>query len=492
MDPGELLRRTAELAEAFLAGLDERPVGRPVDLAALRTAMGGPLPADGEDPLAVVEGLARAADPGIVATAGPRYFGFVIGGSQPAALAADWLTSAWDQNAGLYAISPAAAVAEEVAGDWLVELFGLPPGTSYGFTTGATMANFTALGAARQAVLRDLGWDVEERGLFDAPAINVVVGDEAHVTVFVSLQMLGLGRGRVLRVAADGQGRMRPDALRATLAGLEGPTIVAAQAGNVNTGAFDPLPEIAAAVREHGGWLHVDGAFGLWAAVSPALRERVAGLDLADSWTTDAHKWLNVPYDSGLVFVRDAAAHRTSMTLGAAYYIETEGAERDPYNWVAESSRRARGFPIYAALRSLGRNGLAALIDRCCAHARHFAELLGGRPGITILNDVVLNQVLVRFSPPGESAASSEADAQTRDAGDAPSATADALTRDVITRVQADGTCWLGGTTWHGIAAMRISVSSWATTEADVESSAAAILRCAREAAEAHLRATPV
>jgi glutamate/tyrosine decarboxylase-like PLP-dependent enzyme len=340
------------------------------------------------------------------------------------------------------------------------------------------MANFTALAAARDALLRALDWDVEERGLFEAPAINVVVGDEAHVTIFVSLQMLGMGRARVHRVPADGQGRMRADELRKTLAGLDGPTIVVAQAGNVNTGAFDPLPDIAAAVREHGGWLHVDGAFGLWAAASPALRDRIAGLDLADSWTTDAHKWLNVPYDSGLVFVRDVAAHRTSMTLGAAYYVETEGAERDPYNWVAESSRRARGFTVYAALRSLGRDGLAALLDRCCGHARRFAELLGERPGVTILNDVVLNQVLVRFAPPGDGAADEAAIA--------------AFTRDVIARVQADGTCWLGGTTWHGMAAMRISVSSWATTEADVESSAAAILRCAREAAEAHLPATPV
>jgi glutamate/tyrosine decarboxylase-like PLP-dependent enzyme len=476
MDEGRLLRRTAELATAYLDGLDERRVGGPVDLAALRAAMGGPLPEVGEDPTAVVEALARDAEPGIVGTAGPRYFGFVIGGSQPAALAADWLTSTWDQNAGLYVISPAAAVAEEIAHGWLIDLLGLPAGTSVGFTTGATMANFTALAAARNAVLGALGWDVEERGLFEAPPINVVLGDEAHVTVAVSLQMLGLGRGRVHRVAADGQGRMRPDALRTTLAGLQGPTIVVAQAGNVNTGAFDPLPEIAPAVREHGGWLHVDGAFGLWAAAAPGLRDRIAGIELADSWTTDSHKWLNVPYDSGLVFVRDAAAHRTAMTLGAAYYIETEGAERDPYNWVAESSRRARGFTVYAALRAYGRSGLAALIEGCCAHARRFEDLLAGQPGVTILNDVVLNQVLVRFSPPGEVTADG--------------AEIDAFTKDVVTRVQVDGTCWLGGTVWHGMSAMRISVSSWVTTEADVDLSAAAILRCAGEAAEAHRQAT--
>ena len=479
MGDRELLRRTAELAEAFLDGLDDRPVGRPVDLAALRAALDGPMPAAGEEPLAVIEGLARAADPGLVATAGPRYFGFVIGGSQPAALAADWLTSAWDQNAGLYvalAGRRGRRGGRRRAGSWSCS--DCRRGRRAGSRPGRRWPTSPRSPPPVDAVLRALGWDVEERGLFDAPAINVVVGDEAHVTIFVSLQMLGLGRGRVHRVAADGQGRMRADALRATLAGLEGPTIVVAQAGNVNTGAFDPLPEIAAAVREHGGWLHVDGAFGLWAAASPALRDRIAGLELADSWTTDAHKWLNVPYDSGLVFVRDVAAHRTSMTLGAAYYVETEGAERDPYNWVAESSRRARGFTVYAALRSLGRDGLAELVDRCCGHARRFAERLAERPGVTILNDVVLNQVLVRFAPPGDGASDEAA--------------IGAFTRDVIARVQADGTCWLGGTTWHGMAAMRISVSSWATTEADVDLSVDAILRCASDAAEAHPRATPV
>jgi glutamate/tyrosine decarboxylase-like PLP-dependent enzyme len=464
-----VLDRAAELAKEYLASLSQRPVGPAVDLAALREAMGGPLPEQGEDPSAVIERLAQVADPGLVASAGPRYFGFVVGASHPAAVAADWLTSAWDQNAGLYALSPAAAVAEEVAGGWLVELFGLPPGTSCGFTTGATMANFTALAAARHAVLRSAGWDVEESGLFGAPLVNVVVGDEAHVTIFASLQMLGLGRGRVHRVAADGQGRMRPDALGETLAGLDGPTIVCAQAGNVNTGAFDPLPEIAAAARDRGAWLHVDGAFGLWAAVSPHRRHLLAGLEQADSWTTDAHKWLNVPYDSGLVFVRDAAAHRTAMTLGAAYYAETAGAERDSYNWVAESSRRARGFAIYAAMRTLGRTGVAALVDRCCELAHRMADRLAAGDGVEILNDVVLNQVLVRFSLPAA-------------AGD-PSA-ADALTRDTVARVQADGTCWLGGTSWHGMAAMRVSVSGWGTTEADIDRSAAAILRCAEAAAQ--------
>lgn len=472
-DRDALLRRTTELANDFLDRLPTRPVGGTVDLEALRAAMGGPLPDAPVDPLTVVEDLAGASEPGLFGTAGPRYFGFVIGGGVPAALAADWLTSAWDQNAGLYAISPAAAVAEEVAARWLVELFGLPQQSSVGFVTGATMATFTAIAAARHRVLQRAGWNVEEAGYVGAPPIEVVLGDEAHVTVFVSLQMLGLGRARVHRVPADDQGRMRPDALREKLSNLDtsGPIIVSAQSGNVNTGAFDPMPEIVAAVRElDNAWLHVDGAFGLWAAATPALQGLAEGLSRADSWTTDAHKWLNVPYDSGIVICADAAAHHAAMTLGASYYVETQGGERDPYNWVPESSRRARGFAIYAALRSLGRSGLAEMIERCCTHARRFADGLRGATGVAILNEVVLNQVLVRFSPPG--------------GGDDPVATDD-FTRRVIAAVQADGTCWLGGTTWHGMAAMRISVSNWSTTEEDVDLSIEAILRCAREVASA-------
>jgi glutamate/tyrosine decarboxylase-like PLP-dependent enzyme len=467
-DRRRLLGRTAELANDFLDRLPDRPVGSKADIASLRATLGGPLPDGQGDPIEVVEALAHGAGPGLVGTAGPRYFGFVVGGSLPAALAADWLTSAWDQNTGLYALSPASAVAEEVAASWLIDVFGLPEGSSVGFTTGATMASFTALAAARNRVLQRAGWNVETDGYVGAPPIAVVVSDESHVTIFVSLQMLGLGRERVHRVPTDGQGRMRADALREILDRLDGPIIVNAQAGNVNTGAFDPLPEIAAAVRgKPNAWLHVDGAFGLWAAVVPELRSQIAGLAEADSWTTDAHKWLNVPYDSGIVIVRDAAAHHASMTLGAAYYVETAGGERDNYNWVPESSRRARGFPVYAALKSLGRSGLADMIARCCGLARRMADGLRGAEGVTILNDVVLNQVLVRFAPP--------------DGGDA--AATDDFTRRVVAAVQADGTCWLGGTTWHGLAAMRISVSNWSTTEADADLSVAAILRCAREAA---------
>jgi glutamate/tyrosine decarboxylase-like PLP-dependent enzyme len=474
MSDDALLRRTTELATAYLAGVDERPVALPIGPDVLRERLGGPLPERGEEPRAVVEWLARAADPGLVASSGPRYFGFVMGGAQPAALAADWLTSTWDQNAGLFVRAPAAAVAEEVAGGWLAELFGLPPGCGVVFTSCGTMANFTALAAARHAVLGSIGWDVEERGLRGAPPVHTVASEESHPTVYGSLQMLGLGRGEVHRVPTDDQGRMRPDALVSVLAGLDGPAIVCAQAGNVNTGAFDPLSEIAAATRAHGGWLHVDGAIGLWAAAVPSLRHLTAGLELADSWTTDSHKWLNVPYDSGVVFVRDAEAHRAAMSFGdhARAQVEHVDGGRDSYDWVPESSRRARGFIVLAALRALGRAGLIDLIERCCGHARHMADRLAAAEGTEILADIVLNQVLVRFNPPGTATA----------------ADGDAFTKDVIRRVQEDGTCWLGGRVWHGKGAMRVSITSWNTTTADIDRSADAILRC-RDAAALEWRA---
>ncbi|MEX1170142.1 MAG: aminotransferase class V-fold PLP-dependent enzyme [Chloroflexota bacterium] len=477
-DGRALLTRTADMAATFLDSLEGRPVGGPVDLAALRQRMGGPLPEVGAEPVEVVEALAAAADPGLVATAGPRYFGFVIGGSLPAALAADWLTSTWDQNAGLYVISPAAAVAEEVASDWLVDLLGLPSGTSVGFVTGATMANFTALAAARHAVLAAAGWDVERRGLQGAPPVTVLTHEGTHVTVYASLQMLGLGRDgeRVRRIESDDQGRMPPDALRSALAAIDGPTIVCTQVGNVNTGAFDPLDELIPIAHERGAWVHVDGAFGIWAATVPSMQDRMRGHDQADSWSTDAHKWLNVPYDSGLVFVRDRAAHHAAMTLGAEYYVETAGGERDSYNWVPESSRRARGFAVLAALRSLGRTGLADLIERDCAHARRMADKLAAGPRVAILNEVVLNQVLVRFEGPADDAADDPSRAD---------ALGDTRTRAVIDAVQREGTCWLGGTTWRGRAAMRVSVSSWKTSAVDIDRSAATILRCLAEVDEA-------
>ena len=458
------LARAAELARAWAAGVDERPVGATASVADLRARLGGPVPAHGEDPVATVDALVEATRDGLVAAPGPRYFGFVIGGGLPAALAADWLAAAWDQNAAMYVMGPAAAVAEEVAGAWAAELFGLPTGVSAGFTTGATMASFTALAAARHALLARAGWDVERNGLFHAPELAVIVGEEAHVTIHAALQMLGLGRDRVTRVPTDGQGRMRQDALAGVLAGLDRPALVCAQAGNVNTGAFDPLPAITDLVRANGGWLHVDGAFGLWAGADPSRRHLVTGVERADSWTTDAHKWLNVPYDSGLVFTADPAAHHAAMTLGAAYYVETNGAERDPYNWVAESSRRARGFAVWAAIRSLGRDGVAELVARTCDHARRFAAGLEGTPGLRVLNEVVLNQVLVRFDDPS---------------GDP--AAGDARTDAVVAAIQADGTMWLGGSRWHGLHAMRISVSGWRTTSEDVDRCIEVIRRIAGE-----------
>jgi glutamate/tyrosine decarboxylase-like PLP-dependent enzyme len=464
MTTREMLTDVARRAADYLEALPERPVGSRATAQTMRAVLGGELPEIGAPADEVVTRLARAADPGIVASAGPRYFGFVVGGTLPAALGADWLTSAWDQNAGLFVLSPANSICEETAGRWIAELLGLPPAVSVGFVTGCQAASFSGLAAARHAVLERFGWDVERRGLYGAPELEVVVGDEAHVTIHTALQMLGLGRDRVHRVPSDGQGRMVADALRAALTPLAGrPTIVCAQAGNVNTGAFDPLREIGELSRAHGAWLHVDGAFGLWAAASPDFAARTDGLELADSWATDAHKWLNVPYDSGIVLCAHPDAHRAALTASASYLVQTAGAERDPFEWTPEFSRRARGFAVWAALASLGRRGVRELVEQGSAHARRFAELLGAEPGVEILNEVVLNQVLVRFSPPG---------------GGDPAAV-DEFTRAVVRRVQEEGTLWLSGTTWRGRVAMRISVSNWSTSRADVERSAAAILAAA-------------
>ncbi|HET9497848.1 MAG TPA: pyridoxal-dependent decarboxylase [Candidatus Limnocylindria bacterium] len=459
-DRERTLRRAAELSIAFLAELTERHVGARTDGNAIAAALGGPLPEDGEDPVAVIEDMARRLDPGLVATAGPRYFGFVIGGAIPAAVGADWLTAAWDQNAVLHATSPAAAAAELVAGGWMLDLLGLPATASVGLPTGAGLGNAVGLAAGRHAVLAREGWDVEARGLYGAPGITVVIGDEAHATVLTALQYLGLGRERVVKVAADEQGRMRADALASQVADVAGPLLLVAQAGNVNTGAFDPMPAIADAVAAHpNAWIHVDGAFGLWAAVSPRLRHMVAGVDRADSWATDAHKWLNLGYDCGFVAVRDNEAHRAAMSTSASYLIQNQ-AQRESWDYVLDSSRRARGFALYAALRSLGRSGIQELVERCCDLARHMADRLGSVDGVEVLNDVVLNQVLVRFH------ASSGGDS-------------DEHTRNVIRLVQEDGTAWMGGTTWKGMAAMRISVSNWSTTAADADRTVDAILRVA-------------
>lgn len=469
MTPRTLLGRTARLAAEYLDSLPTRAVGPPIAVDALRATFGGPLPEQASDPEAVIERLAAIAEPGLMASSGPRFFGFVVGGTLPAAMAADWLTSAWDQNAGLYALAPSAAVAEEVAGGWIRDLLGLPATASFGFVTGCQQANFSALAAARHAVLSRAGWDVERHGLFGAPEIEVLVGEEAHVTIHTSLQTLGLGRERVRRIAADEQGRMIPAALAEQLQRLAGrPTIVCAQAGNVNSGAFDDLAAIGALCRAHGAWLHVDGAFGLWAGASERLRPLVAGVELADSWATDAHKWLNVPYDSGLVFCAHPEAHRAALSATAAYLVQTAGRERDPFEWAPEFSRRARGFPVWAALVSLGRAGVVELIERSCAQARRFAERLGAHPGVEILNEVVLNQVLVRFVPPGAAAADEERAAALLDA--------------IIQRVRRSGEAWLSGTTWRGRAALRISVSGWSTTDADVDRTVAALLTAAEHA----------
>jgi glutamate/tyrosine decarboxylase-like PLP-dependent enzyme len=455
--------RASRLALEYLASLPDRPVGATAGRDQLLAAMGGPLPDDGLDPVTVVEELARDADPGIVAMAGPRYFGFVIGGSLPAALAADWLTSAWDQNAGIFAAGPAASVVEEIVGGWLIDLLGLPAEASFGLTTGCQMAHFTCLAAARHTLLERLGWDVEERGLFGAPEIDVVAGAGSHATLLTALQYLGLGRGRVTPVDVDDQGRVRVDALEAAIPAGDRPLLVCLQAGNVNTGAFDPMAEAIPLIRARRpeAWVHVDGAFGLWAAASPALRHLVAGLELADSWATDGHKWLNVPYDCGYAFVRDPEAHARALSPLGADYIVYGDAERDEFRWVPEYSRRARGFATYAALRSLGRSGVAELVDRCCGLARRMADgLRAGAEGAEILNDVVLDQVLVRFGA--------------RDGEDAGE-----RTRAIIKRVQDDGTCWLAGTSWAGQPAMRISVVNWSTTEADADRTVAAIRRAA-------------
>ena len=461
-DRTEALRRAADLGLAFLEELPERHVGPTATATAIGARLGGPLPDEPTDPVQVIEELAEALDPGLVASAGPRYFGFVVGGALPASAAADWLTTAWGQNGALHALSPAAAAAEEVAGRWMLELLGLPANASFGLPTGAGLGNTIGIAAARHAVLARAGWDVESLGLYGAPLITVIIGEEAHATVLTSLQYLGLGRDRVVRIPTDDEGQMSaPDAVAAILR-TDGPLIMVAQAGNVNTGGFDPVGPIADALATHpNAWLHVDGAFGLWAAASPRHRHLVAGVERADSWSTDAHKWLNVGYDCGFVAVRDPAAHRSAMAATASYLMRSE--ERENWEFVLDSSRRARGFAVYAAIRSLGRSGVQALVERCCDLARALAKRLRAGDGVEILNDVVLNQVLVRFHP--------------RIGGDV-----DAHTRGVIRRVQADGIAWMGGTTWHGMEAMRISVSNWSTTEADIERTAASILRCAADA----------
>ena len=447
----KILSDAAARAIRYLKDIETRAVApTPAAIASLRT-FDEPLPALASDPADTLRLLDEVGSPATMGMAGPRFFGFVIGGSLPAALAANWLAGAWDQNSVLYRATPGTAHLEQVALRWLLDVLGLPREATGAFVTGATVANLCALAAARHVVLKRVGWNVEAQGLFGAPPITIIISEEAHPSVTKSLGVLGLGRSRVVKVPVDNQGRMRADKLPA----IVGPTIVCLQAGNVNTGSFDPAGEICAKAHAAGAWVHVDGAFGLWAAAAPARARLCAGLAQADSWATDAHKWLNVPYDSGLAFVRDPDALQAAMAI-TAEYLPTQTEQRNPCDFTPELSRRARGVEVWAALRSLGRAGLAEMIERNCAQARRFADKLSAA-GFEILNDVVLNQVLVSF-------------------GDAEK------TKRVISGIQDEGTCWAGITVWQGRTAMRISVSSWATTDADVDRSVAAMLKVAARA----------
>lgn len=447
-DIKQLLAATADRSVRYLKSLESRRVSPSKEAIAALTAFDTPLQDEPIDPAKVLAQLDEIGSPATMAIAGPRFFGFVIGGSLPAALAANWLASAWDQNTGLFNVTPATAAIEHVALKWLLDVLRLPPTCAGAFVTGTTVAHITALAAARHAVLAKAGWNVEADGLFGAPPITVVTSAEAHPTLFKALGVVGMGRNRVVKVPCDAQGRMRPDAMPR----ISGPTIVCTQAGNVNTGSCDPMPQLSEIAHAGGAWVHVDGAFGLWARVAPSRAPLVDGIEKADSWATDGHKWLNVPYDSGIAFVRDGDALRKAMAISAEY-LPTVSEQRNPSDYTPELSRRGRGVDVWAALRSLGRSGLAEMVERNCRQARRFAEALA-RAGHRVLNDVVLNQVLVSFGEPE-------------------------LTRRVIAEIQADGTCWCGETVWQGHTAMRISVISWATTDADVERCVEAILRVA-------------
>ena len=450
----ELLHEAARRAQLYVSNIHQRRVAPASDSVARLEHLAEPFPNEPTDPREVLALLDEYGSPATVASTGGRYFGFVTGGTLPASLAANWLAAAWDQNCTFRVMSPIGSRLEEIASDWLRDIFGLPSQGGFGFVTGATMANFAGLIAARHALLARAGWNVEEQGLFGAPEIKVVVGAEVHISLLKALSLVGFGKARVTTVPADDQGRMRADLLPV----LDERTVVCMQAGNVNSGAFDPAAEICARAHQSGAWVHVDGAFGLWTAAAPARRHLVAGVAEADSLATDCHKWLNVPYDCGLTFVRDAAHLRNAMTFNAAY-LQTTG-QREPWQFTPEASRRARGVEVWAALRSLGRKGLAEMIERNCRQAACFADGLRAA-GFAILNDVVLNQVLVSFG-------------------------SDAQTQRVIEEVQKDGTCWCGGTQWHGQSAMRISVSCWATSDDDVRQSLEAMVRIARGVLSSH------
>ena len=445
----ELLRDAANRSITYLESLGERRVSPSAGAVAALSALDVGLPEHGVEGGAMLAQLDELVSPATMAMAGPRFFGFVIGGALPATVAAGWLATAWDQNAGLYKPTPGVSMLEEVALKWLVDVLHLPKGVAGSFVTGTTVAHITALAAARHAVLEQVGWNVEADGLFGAPPITVITGAEAHPTLYKALGVVGLGRRRVVKVPVDSQGRMMLSAFPR----IEGPSIVCVQAGNVNSGAFDPIAEICDLAHAAGAFVHVDGAFGLWARASREEAHLGVGIERADSWATDAHKWLNVPYDSGIAFVRDAEALRAAMAVNADY-LPTDSVQRNPSDYTPELSRRARGIEVWAALKTLGRSGVEELVARHCRQARRFAEALSGA-GFEILNEVVLNQVVVAFG-------SAERTAR------------------VIAAIQDEGTCWAGITIWQGRTAMRISVISWATTDADVERSIEAIIRVAR------------
>ena len=456
-DPGPLFARAAALATEFrrdIATAKQRPAH---NYAAAVPDWEGPTPEAGQPAEAVLEELVARAAPGLHAMTGPRFFGWVIGGSHPAGVAADWMSSAWGQNVGNHQAAPAASAAELVSGHWLVDILGLPASSSVGFVTGATMANLVGLAAGRSEVLRRVGWDVEADGLFGAPPIRMVVGEDVHVSALSALQFLGLGHSRVIKVATDGEGRMIPDGLVAALEGGEGPAIVMLQAGQINTGACDPFPELIPIARAHGAWVHVDGAFGLWAKAAPGRAALAAGVEDADSWATDGHKWLQSPYDTGFAIVRDPEAHRRAMAFGASYLPAVAAGERDPTHYVPELSRRARGFATWALLRHFGRAGIAEMVERNCRVAGQIAAALREEPGIAVVNAVALNQVILRFGP--------ERNAEE----------ADRLTLATVSRLQSDGIAFAGASQWRGQWLMRVSVSSYATTEADGRMTAGAI-----------------
>jgi glutamate/tyrosine decarboxylase-like PLP-dependent enzyme len=462
------LEKAYQFALAYLRGLNETSNHVGVTQAQIRARLGTALPQTGEPSEKVIEALIKASEGAISPTAGGRFFAYVIGGTHPAGVATEWLNAAWDEHPGTPLVSPFGCAIDGLVGEWVLELLDLPREASVGVVTGASMGNFVGILAARHGLLDRAGWDVEAKGLFGAPPINVLVGEEAHPNIFKGLRMAGLGADRAISIESDGNGAMRADRLQAALRTLSGPTLVCAQAGNVNTGAIDPFAEIAPACREHGAWLHVDGAFGLWARVSPELSHRIRGVELADSWATDAHKMLNTPYDAGFGIVRDEAAHTAAMGISASYLSQQAGA-RDPSHYVPELSRRGRATPVYATLRALGREGVREMIERCCALTRRMRERLTAHPGVTCLNEIVFNQAIFRFEP--------------RRRGDAVSG--DALTAEVVRRTFESGECWVQTSQWRGKTVMRFSVAGRATTEADIDRSAAAVLKAYEEACTA-------